>query len=283
MVVFIVISNAIASFRLMYSRISFDWSPMPAKPCNAKFTTTIRSRMDKPGFFGFANPLCIFSVASRIHFSLQNVFPKIMHMLCMTKHVETKLDRFVKCMSDLFMKNRHLPLSMPNARSTHMRMDIWTEFQWYFSHERPSLWPFKGANIQGQHGYTTFSGRRNLVQITLDHKPTNVVIVSHSTPSIRTLQVSNLIVASATITPSLEAHSKVVNKESWKISKTMSLWTSGSMLAITLERKWGDICETLNPNEACGKRKQGCWMSQLSALQALVFKMRPLVYCTPGP
>ena len=86
-----------------------------------------------------------------IHSCLQKVSPKIMHMLCKTKHVVTKSGTLFKCTSILFKMIRHLPFSIPNARSTHMRVKLWTKFQWYFSRERPSLWPLKGANIQGRH------------------------------------------------------------------------------------------------------------------------------------
>ena len=153
--VLIEISNAIASSCLMYSRVSRDLSSMPAKLCNAKLATAIHSHMDEPGTCGIASPLRTSSVASRIHSSLQKVSPKIMHMLCKTKHVETKSGTFFKCTSTLFERICHLPLSIPNARSTHMRVELWTKFQWYSSRERPSLWPLNGANIQGRHGYAT--------------------------------------------------------------------------------------------------------------------------------
>ena len=118
------ISNAIASCYLKYSKNFRDLSSMPATLCNAKFATAIRSRMDEPGTCGIASPLCTSSVASRIHYSLQNESPKIMHMLCKTKHVETKPGTFFKCTSTLFKRIHHLPLSIPNARSTNMCVEL---------------------------------------------------------------------------------------------------------------------------------------------------------------
>ena len=82
-----------------------------------------------------------------------NVSPKFMHMLCKVKQVKTKSGTFFKCTSTLFKIIRHLPLSIPNARSTHMRVELCTKFQWYFCRERPSLWPLNRANIQEWHGY----------------------------------------------------------------------------------------------------------------------------------
>ena len=125
--VLIEISNA--SSCLIYSRVSRDASSMPAKLCNAKFATAICSRVDEPDTYGIASPLCTSSEASHIHSSLQNVSPKIMHMLCKIKHVETKSGMFFNCTSTLFKRIRHLPLSIPNARSMHMRVELWTKFQ----------------------------------------------------------------------------------------------------------------------------------------------------------
>ena len=146
-IVLIEISNAIASFCLMSSRVYRDASSMPAKLCNASLATAIHSCMVDPATCGIASPLCTSLVASRIHSSFQNVSPKIIYMLCNTKHVETKLGTFFKCTSTLFKRIRHLPLSIPKARSTHIRVELWTKFQWYSSRERPSLWPLKGANF----------------------------------------------------------------------------------------------------------------------------------------
>ena len=106
-----------------------------------------------PGRLGMASPLCTSSVASRIHSSFQNVSPNTIHMLCKTKHVATKSGTFFKCTSILFKRIRHLPLSIPNARSTHIRVELCTKFQWYSSRDKPSLWPLNGANIHGRQGY----------------------------------------------------------------------------------------------------------------------------------
>ena len=139
LIVLIEISNAIASFCLMSSSVSRDASSIPVKLCNVKLATAIRSRMNKPGTCGIASPLCTSLVASRIHYSFQNVSPKIMHMLCKTKHVKTKSGTFFKCTSTIFKRIRHRPLSILKARSTHMRVELWTKFQWYSSRKRPSL------------------------------------------------------------------------------------------------------------------------------------------------
>ena len=137
----IVISNDIACSCFMYSRVSRDWSSMPAKLCNVKFVTAIRSCIDEPVTFGMANPFYISFVASRIYCSLQKVSPKNMHMLYKTKHVKTKSDTLFKCTSNIFKMIHHLSLSIQNARSIHMNVELWAKFQWYSSRERPSLWP----------------------------------------------------------------------------------------------------------------------------------------------
>ena len=39
------------------------------------------------------------------------------------------------CISIIFKRIRHSPFNMPNTRSTHMRMELCTKFQWYSSRE----------------------------------------------------------------------------------------------------------------------------------------------------
>ena len=149
----VLIAISIASSCFMNSRVSREVSSIPAKLYNAKFATTIRSWIDWPDILGMTNQLCTSLVASCIHSSLQNVYPKIMHILCNTRHVKTKSDTFFKCTSTLFRRIRHLPLSISNACSTHMRVELWTKFQSYSSRKSQSLWPLKGANIHGRQGY----------------------------------------------------------------------------------------------------------------------------------
>ena len=139
--VFIAISKPIVSSCLMYSRVFREVSSIPARLYNVKLTTVIHSWMDWPDTLGMGNPLCTSSLASRIHYCLQNVSPKIIHILCNTRHVKTKSDTFFKCTSNIFRRIRHLPLSKPNVRSTHMWVEIWTKFQWCSSRVSPSLWP----------------------------------------------------------------------------------------------------------------------------------------------
>ena len=118
--VLITISKSIASSCFMYSRVCRELSSMSAKLCNVKFATANRSCMDDPCTFGMASQLCTSSVASRIHSCLQKMFPKMMHMLRRTRHVETKLRTFT-----FFKRILHLSLSIPNTRSTHMRVELW--------------------------------------------------------------------------------------------------------------------------------------------------------------
>ena len=134
------ISNAIASCYLKYSKNFRDLSSMPATLCNAKFATAIRSRMDEPGTCGIASPLCTSSVASRIHYSLQNESPKIMHMLCKTKHVETKAGHVFQMHVHPLQKNSLSTFEYPECT---FDKHVCGTFQWYSSCERPSLWPLK--------------------------------------------------------------------------------------------------------------------------------------------
>ena len=121
----IAISNSMAASCLKYSKVSLELSSMPARLCNAKLAIGSLSCMDEPGTFSIANPLCTSSIASRIHSFFQKLSPKIMHILCRTKHVLIKSGTFFKCTSTLFNKIRHLHLSIPNARSIHMRVELW--------------------------------------------------------------------------------------------------------------------------------------------------------------
>ena len=109
--------------------------------------------------FAGGNPLCTSSIASYIHSFFQKLSQKMIQMLWSTKHVLTSLGTSLRCTSTLFNKMRHLPLSIPNARSMHMRIKLCTKFQWYSSRVRPSLWPLNGANIHGRQGYTTLPTR----------------------------------------------------------------------------------------------------------------------------
>ena len=142
-------SNSMAASCFMYFNVSLELSSMPAKLCNAKLAIASYSCIHAPVTFAMASPLCTSSVASRIHSRFQKLSPKMMHMLCGTKHVETKSDIFFKCTSTLFKRIHHLPLSMANSRLMHMRVELWTKFQWYSSRDSLSLWPLNGANIQG--------------------------------------------------------------------------------------------------------------------------------------
>ena len=100
-----------------------------------------------------ASPLCTSFVASCNHSFFKKSSQKMMHMLWSTKHVFINSCTFFKCTSTLF--NKMLPVSIPNARSMHMRVEFWTKFQWYSFHVRPYLWPLYGANIHGRQGYAT--------------------------------------------------------------------------------------------------------------------------------
>ena len=51
---------------------------------------------------------------------------KMIHMLCRTRPVATKSDIFFNCTSILFIRNRHRPFSMSNARSTNLRVGFCT-------------------------------------------------------------------------------------------------------------------------------------------------------------
>ena len=147
--------NFLASSCFINSKVSLELSSFPAKLCNARFTTASRSRIDEPKTFEIASPLCTSSVASLNHYYFQNLSPKTIHILCKIKHVATKSDTFFKWTSICFKRIRHLSLSILNVRSTHMRIELCTKFQWYSSLDGPSLWPLNEANIHGRYGYAT--------------------------------------------------------------------------------------------------------------------------------
>ena len=78
-----------------------------------------------------------------------------MQIFCKTIHVLTNSGTFLKCMSIILRKMRHLSFNMPNARSTHIRVELWTKFQWYSSRDNPSLWPLNRESIYGRQGYAS--------------------------------------------------------------------------------------------------------------------------------
>src|ERR1700737_1822116 len=123
----------------MYSNVSLEVSSMLAKLCNAWLATASLSCDGGPETLPCDSPLCTSSVASCIHSVFQNSSPKTMHMLCRTRHVLTNFGTFFKFKSIIFNKILHLPFSIPNARSIHMRVELCTKFQWYYSRVNPSL------------------------------------------------------------------------------------------------------------------------------------------------
>ena len=92
----IVTSNFLAFSCFMNSSVSLELSSILGKLCNARFATASRSRIDEPVIFGIASPLCTSSVASRNNSCFQKWSPKIMYILCNTKHVAAKSYTFFK-------------------------------------------------------------------------------------------------------------------------------------------------------------------------------------------
>ena len=60
---------------------------------------------------------------SSIHF-ISNLSFLIVHMLYSTIHVDTTSVIYRNDMSTLIIINRHLPLKIPKARSTHIRVEL---------------------------------------------------------------------------------------------------------------------------------------------------------------
>lgn len=127
--VLIAISKCVAASCFKFSKVSLELSSTPAKLCKAKLATASRSCARAPPLDparALDKPLWTSSVASRIHSCLHMLSPKIRHMLCKIKHVVTKSGTFFKATSILFNKIRHRSFSMPNARSTHIWVELWT-------------------------------------------------------------------------------------------------------------------------------------------------------------
>ena len=208
-VVLIAISNVIASSCFMYYRVSRDSSSIPAKLCNAKFASTIRSCMDEPGSLGMASLLCTSSVTSRIYYFLKKLSPKIMHMLCRTKHVETKSGTFFKCTSTLYAKHKYSKVETSirmrplNSLALNEPNRFWSK---NFGLCNPRSWAHK---------------RRCCLP--LDN-------LNHA------LQVSNLILADATVKPPpyLWYTLQCWEQRKLKNNKIARLWTSGSISTRTL-------------------------------------------------
>ena len=139
----------------MYSNMSMKISSMPTMVCSAWLTTTSLPCDGGPKYLPCVSPLCTSFVVSCIHSVFQKSSPKTMHILCRTGHKLTNSDTFFKCTLIIFNKILHLPFSIPNARSMHMRLELFTKFQWYSSWINSSLCPLYGANIHGQQGYAT--------------------------------------------------------------------------------------------------------------------------------
>ena len=127
---------------------------MSAKLWSAWLTTTSFSFDDPPETLPTMKPLYTSFVASCTH-SFFLISPKMMQIFCETMHVLTNLGTFLKCMSIILRRMRHLSFNMPNARSAHTRIELWTKFQWYSSPDNPSLWPLNGESIHGRQGYAT--------------------------------------------------------------------------------------------------------------------------------